>query len=279
MKIVNSNGGKLCNKIWSYTFLIAHSLHYNEKIYITDFNEYIDLFDNLSSLSNIHFVKNKYERKILEFILKLVRKAKKEKVFDIKKRTDGISSVCGWNYRSETWCIEEHRESLCKLFTPRTDVVNNCNAQVSKMKLHKKVIGVHIRRTDYKHAFNGQYFLDNSVYRKYMEMITTQFTDKEVAFLICSDEKIDLVDFSGLNCFHIASAGAIEDLYALSLCDYIMGPPSTFSMWASFYGKVPLRIITEDKGDISLDQFKSILAVDTFLDGTKFLHDEKLEVL
>ena len=110
-------------------------------------------------------------------------------------------------------------------------------------------------------------------------MINSQFLDKEVAFHICSDEKIDMADFSGFDCYQIPLSLDIEDLYALSLCDYIIGPPSTFSMWASFYGNVPLRIVTKDESKISLDQFKSILAVDTFVDGTRFLHDEKLKVL
>jgi hypothetical protein len=35
----------------------------------------------------------------------------------------------------------------------------------------------------------------------------------------------------------------IEDLYALASCDYIIGPPSTFSQWASFYGNVPRYMV------------------------------------
>ena len=31
----------------------------------------------------------------------------------------------------------------------------------------------------------------------------------------------------------------IGDLYSLAACDYIIGPPSTYTQWASFYGQVP----------------------------------------
>ena len=38
----------------------------------------------------------------------------------------------------------------------------------------------------------------------------------------------------------MSSGVAVEDLYALAGCDLLIGPPSTFTQWASFYGKVPL---------------------------------------
>jgi len=37
--------------------------------------------------------------------------------------------------------------------------------------------------------------------------------------------------------------GTIEDLYLLGYCDYIVGPNSSFSQWASFWGGVPLHVL------------------------------------
>ena len=65
----------------------------------------------------------------------------------------------------------------------------------------------------------------------------------------------------------------IEDLYALSICDYILGPPSTFSMWASFYGGVPLRFIKHSNDKIFLREFSRIISQDVFENGTKFEHE------
>jgi hypothetical protein len=39
----------------------------------------------------------------------------------------------------------------------------------------------------------------------------------------------------------MSRGSAVEDLYSLARCDYLLGPPSTFSLWASFYGNVPLH--------------------------------------
>ena len=64
----------------------------------------------------------------------------------------------------------------------------------------------------------------------------------------------------------------IEDVYALSQCDYILGPPSTFSMWASFIGDVPLRIVKYANENITLDQFSPILYQNVFKNGERFHH-------
>jgi hypothetical protein len=51
----------------------------------------------------------------------------------------------------------------------------------------------------------------------------------------------------------------LEDMYALAGCDYIIGPPSTFSMWASFIGKVPLFHLHDREINFSLSDFKVII--------------------
>ncbi|MFN5837557.1 MAG: hypothetical protein ACK47J_12755, partial [Pseudanabaena sp.] len=49
--------------------------------------------------------------------------------------------------------------------------------------------------------------------------------------------------------------GIIEDLYSMAKCDYLIGPPSTYSMWASFYGMVPLLHIYDKHQIINLKDF------------------------
>ena len=57
--------------------------------------------------------------------------------------------------------------------------------------------------------------------------------------LVCSNASPPASAFAGCD----VSAGIghlVEDLYALARCDYLVGPPSTYTAWASFYGQVPL---------------------------------------
>lgn len=69
----------------------------------------------------------------------------------------------------------------------------------------------------------------------------------------------------------LENAIGIEDLYALSKCDYIFGPPSTFSMWASFYGEVPLKFFETTNEKFSLNDFSVIRYQCHFENGTEYI--------
>jgi hypothetical protein len=78
-------------------------------------------------------------------------------------------------------------------------------------------------------------------WRLIMEKMLSLLAPKTVAFLICSDENYhaETEVFAGLPVY-FGTGHMIEDLYSLAQCDYLIGPPSTYSMWASFYGRVPM---------------------------------------
>jgi hypothetical protein len=119
------------------------------------------------------------------------------------------------------------------------------------------LIGVHIRRGDYKNFENGRYYYENKIFINNMLKLKDLFPDKKLTFLICSNEKINLNEFKNLN-VHLGTGHFIEDLYSLARCNYIIGPPSTYSMWASFYGQVPLFQMKEREEAINLNSFKII---------------------
>jgi hypothetical protein len=88
-----------------------------------------------------------------------------------------------------------------------------------------------------------------------MRQIASQFQNKKVAFLVCSNEPRNEAEFPGLK-VGISAASPVQDLYALSECDYIIGPLSTFSQWASFYGNKPLHQLFGEQDFIMLSDFK-----------------------
>ena len=67
-------------------------------------------------------------------------------------------------------------------------------------------------------------------------------------------------DFSDINIANLNKSKPVEDMYSLSKCDYIIGPYSSFSAWASFYGEVPYCML-ERRKEISLSDFS---VVDSF---------------
>jgi hypothetical protein len=54
----------------------------------------------------------------------------------------------------------------------------------------------------------------------------------------------------------IGSGPPVNDLWTLSKCDFVFGPPSTFSQWASFYGKVPLLHLRGNDDRIEVEKFR-----------------------
>jgi hypothetical protein len=45
------------------------------------------------------------------------------------------------------------------------------------------------------------------------------------------------------------------DLYALAGCDWILGPLSTFSQWAAFFGNKPLLFLHSQNDSVKLNRF------------------------
>jgi Glycosyl transferase family 11 len=275
MIIVKSNGGQMCNRIWSYSSMIAYSLKHHSLLYIVDFDEYISCFENLNLIPNVHIVTNKYIKKLLKLLPRVYSKVFPRSHFNYFERYIGVSNCFGWDYRSESSVLSDYREIICQLFSPKQKVINRCADFISSHKVDRILVGVHIRRRDYINHLDGIYYFENSVYlNKMMALREAIFysTNKEVTFIICSDESIVLSDFDTIECHQLNDATGVEDLYTLSLCDYLIGPPSTFSMWASFYGNVPLCILSSKSQDVALNQFKIISAVDKFADGDYFEH-------
>jgi len=260
MKIVYSPGGQLCNKMWSFVHFVAQAFKQNEKVYFLNFGEYMHLFPNLREYKNIRFIKinNKYIHLLILNFCRLIKKISN-------------SVIDGWQYRSDPKLLNEFFDKIQNLFSPHLYVKQKCEKLITELKNKGVVVvGIHIRRGDYAQFMNGVYYFENDIYIHYMKQIQKAIA-KEVCFFISSAEQITFDDMD-ITYFQIPQANSIEDLYALSLCDYILGPPSTFSMWASFYGKTPLKIVAHKNESIHLTDFKIITAIDTFQDGTVFSH-------
>jgi hypothetical protein len=94
-------------------------------------------------------------------------------------------------------------------------------------------------------------------YLKWMNQIKEKLNTDKVIFYICSDETPpDSVYFENNNVVLTNSSSAAADLCLLSKMDYILGPPSTFSSWASYSGNVPLCHMQSINDLVELERFK-----------------------
>ncbi len=122
--------------------------------------------------------------------------------------------------------VERHRDAVARLIS---DARAKCDV----------LIGVHIRQGDYAGFLDGRYFFPTAIYVRAMHAAAALFPGRRVGFLVCSDQPQQIPE-PAFACVASGTGDVIEDLHALAKCDWLIGPPSTFSLWASFFGKVPL---------------------------------------
>lgn len=142
--------------------------------------------------------------------------------------------------------MKKHQAALQEIFKP-------CNSVLQKMAWLREqrpgdgfLVGVHMRRGDYRRYRGGKYFYEHEIYKKFMHHVISLFPDSKVVFFLCSDEVINEPDFEEFEIILNRNGNAVEDMYLLSVCQYITGPPSTFSKWSSYYGNVPLFVIEDN---------------------------------
>lgn len=201
-----------------------------------------------SSLSDLYFAKTVY-----------VKTCDADFIMNEEKNLPELTSkklffLSGWLFRTQG-LMEKHRDFIVEYFKPVKTFRDSAEKVIQPLKKNfKTVVGIHIRRGDYKNFLGGKYFYEIEEYKSTMNKIANIFGKEKTAFVVCSNENINLSNVNGLNVFK-GPGHFVADLHTLSLCDYIAGPPSTFSMWASFYGQKPLWQIEKAEQDPTVESF------------------------
>jgi hypothetical protein len=162
----------------------------------------------------------------------------------------------GYNLRSLE-LVKKHGDRIRAYFRPDDSYLSGISAFLEdNRKGCDLLVGVVIRHGDYRKHLGGKYFYPVPAYIRWMQQLQGLFPGKKVKFLIFSDEEQDVDAFSsaGLD-FFFRSGHMMENLYSLAGCDYLITAPSTFALWASFYGKVPLSFLEEADQVLSADSF------------------------
>jgi hypothetical protein len=153
--------------------------------------------------------------------------------------------VKGWDFRDGEDGAP-YFEKIRSYFKPVDDLRLPAEAVVKKAREKAKlVVGLHIRQGDYRQWESGCHFFETTYYVGLMKAYAAGKSGP-VAFLVSSDQPMNPSDFEGLMVV-FATGNPVSDMHALSLCDRIIGPLSTFSGWASFYGQVPLYFVSGKK--------------------------------
>lgn len=160
---------------------------------------------------------------------------------EVQARFEGANRifVFGWAYRAPA-CMRRHAGKIRAYFKP-IDKHNQAAGRVVENLRRRAdvVVGVHVRHGDYRVWRKGRYFFPVERYVLWMREMERQFPGRKVSFLICSDEARNPQEFDGMD-VGFGTGVPVEDMAALAGCDYIFGPVSSFTQWASFYGNKPL---------------------------------------
>ena len=165
-----------------------------------------------------------------------------------------IVFICGWIDLEKIQF--EHPERIRAFFVPAESHRAAVGRLVDGARRECEVlVGIHIRQGDYADFEGGRFYFSTAAYVKKMRHMSALFPEKKVGFIVCSNSPQSIADpllptvFSG-------PGHPVEDLYALAACDYIIGPPSTFSRWASFYGKIPLWDMCDEDSLPKIEEFE-----------------------
>lgn len=167
--------------------------------------------------------------------------------------------VSGWNVRFYDLFLK-YRNEICDLFSFRDEITHAVDEKLHDDSNNIR-LGVHIRRGDYKEWQDGRYYYDDETYIGYVERFIAQHAGKTVSVYICgNDPHLDKEAFIRRipNCT-FPNGNAAEDLCLLSRCDYIIGPPSTFSLVAAMYRDIDLCwMIEKDAQTMQFHKFEKL---------------------
>lgn len=171
-----------------------------------------------------------------------------------KAKATRLLLVRGWRFRCQE-ALDRHADEVRQYFRPVLPIRRRVDELIVQARKSCDVlVGVHIRHGDYETAWNGLFFHPVETYVSMMRKAETLFPSQKVGFLICSDETQDASNFVGFR-YTFGTGQFIEDLYGLAKCDYLLGTTSTFLMWSSFYGRVPMYAFSNPESDFGLCDF------------------------
>jgi hypothetical protein len=175
----------------------------------------------------------------------------------LEDRKSKLIFIAGWPFRVDALTMKYHK-ILADNYSLKQHYFKNNKLLLLINSIDRErttIVGVHIRRGDYKDWHNGKYYFDDKTYQFYTDNLKkelSQQSQKKTIFIIFSDEPVSLEESSELI---ISKEEWYIDHLIMSNCDYLIGPPSTFTAWASFVGKIPYYHILDKDSGLSLDNF------------------------
>lgn len=172
--------------------------------------------------------------------------------------------VEGWYVRHYDLFLK-YLEEIKDLFTFDDSItIRIKNFMASTSAADDIKLGIHIRRGDYRTWNGGKYFFENHEYISFIKAFQNIYPEKKIAVYLCSNEPIDMDNFKsslpGMKININQGGSPADDVCMLSLCDFIIGPYSTFSLTAAMFNHTPLCWLKEKNQNICFDYFENLFS-------------------
>tara|TARA_B100000989_G_C19500282_1_gene453939 strand:+ start:484 stop:1368 length:885 start_codon:yes stop_codon:yes gene_type:complete len=278
--------GRLGNRLHTHANALAWCIDHNYNLINLSFSDYADLFKssskhnsgNLHQTDNFVFkilsrrLFNNFLRRLLlsdkwierlACIINQIRPTKNEALIesDLSRqiKQNKINLVRYWDLSCKNY-INIHQHKLRDYLRPNRRFVVTAEKIIDELRSkYDCVIGVHARRGDYATYLDGIHYHSWESYLHWANLtkqVLEKSGKKNVAIVICSDEEPPTSIPKKKSVHFTSSKEIIVDIHLLSLCDYNVGPPSSFGTWISWFGKVP-RLVVYNKTEVtSLEQFE-----------------------
>lgn len=219
-------------------------------------------------MDKFYGLKGSFLSKPFCFLLQKINKTKLIKVLDCNNNEENelycrtilnnqLVLTHGWNFRVPP-LTKKHQDYFINKYTLLPKFYQENTFYKTFNQINRKdftLVGVHLRRGDYKNWLNGKYYFMDDVYEKYMDNLSDELinhSQKKPFFIIFSNEKINMVKKENML---ISNNEWYIDQMIMSKCDYLIGPPSTFTLWASYIGKVKYFHFEDGSGKIKIKDF------------------------
>ena len=147
--------------------------------------------------------------------------------------------------------FQKKHQYLFNLFN--TDITNIRGKYISE----KINIALHIRRGDYIGYNGGCFYYSDEVYLNKVKELCKIIKTNNIRLIICTnDSELNKdVYLSEYPDTVFSKESFTTDHQLMAACDYIIGAPSSFSMWASFLGQTPCMHIYKPDAELTKNDF------------------------
>jgi phage pi2 protein 07 len=276
MVIIQKRIGQLGNQLFAVAHFAAASIEHKYNVIYPNFEHPIKNFPEINSLKSLKVLNSSnLANNLIHKLCKIVRIvipstplhecliAEHSPFIDIgsvefvANARQKLVACEGFQFKDPKSMIKHH-EIIKNIFEPSLEIKENTQSYINKyIPVKSKLVAFHIRRKDYKTYNGGIFYYDDSTWIKWIDEARRLITEIGNNFvgIIFSDEDVPNIIKSGSDL--ISGPGDMFcDINMLSKCDYIIGPPSTFSGWASYIGRVPKLNLVSSSTDIIFKDFQ-----------------------